>query len=731
VKNEKGETPLTKPRIPERISRLDELANNLWWSWHPQARDLFRALDYQLWKVSGHNPVMQIRESSFDRLQSAAIDPDFLALYDTVMSTFDADMSTSNTWFTTNYPHLVHGPVAYFSMEFAIHNSLPIYAGGLGVLAGDICKEASDLGLPLVAVGFMYPQGYFQQHISSDGWQEDLYQQLDFEAAPINRVSSAEGRSAIAKVQLGDVALYIGAWRVQVGRTSIYLLDANLEENPLHHRQLSARLYVADQELRIKQEIVLGIGGVRVLRALGINPSIWHANEGHSAFMMLERVREEVAKGTSFAEALSRVQATTVFTTHTPVMAGHDVFPVQLVEKYLCGYWEFSGIDREAFFRLAQQDYSEPQVFNMTALALRMANQRCAVSQLHGKVTRRMWHGLWPDVSEEQVPISDITNGMHVPTWIAPELADLYAKYLGKDWIKKHDDIRLWEGVLDIPDDEIWAIRQLLERKLVGAMREHWRRHWAEERVADGQMLVMGALLDPETLTIGFARRFTDYKRPTLILRDMERLKRIINNQWRPVQIIFAGKSHPADLPSKRLLQQVYALATGREFQGRIAFVEDYDMHMAHYLVQGVDLWLNTPRRLQEACGTSGMKAALNGVLHLSVRDGWWQEGYKGTNGWALGNSPDIPGSEEEDEMDAESLYRLLEEEIVPLYYDRSRSGVPHGWIRLIKESIRSIVPIFCARRMLKEYADKLYRPAAESLARMEMPNVEFNEGKH
>ena len=707
---------MINPKIPERISRLDELANNLWWSWQPQARSLFRALDYRLWRTSGHNPVKQLHDVSPDVLQSASTDTTFLALYDSVISAFDNDLSTSNSWYATNHPKLLDGPVAYFSMEFAIHNSLPIYAGGLGILAGDICKEASDLGLPLVAIGFMYPQGYFHQHISSDGWQEELYRQLDFDEAPITRVFSPKGRAAVAEVRLGDTTLSIGVWRVRVGASSIYLLDTNLEENPARYRQLSARLYVADREQRIEQEIVLGIGGTRVLRALGISPSIWHANEGHAAFMMLERIREEVVKGMSFTEAMRRVQATTVFTSHTPVMAGHDIFPAQLIEKYFSSYWESIGLDRQTFFELGQDENSGTEAFNMTALALRTANQRFAVSQLHGKVTRKMWHRLWPQVPEDQVPISHITNGIHVPTWIAPELNSLYEKYIGKDWVKEHDDPRVWERMLNIPPDELWAVHQLLKRKLVGAMRERDRHRWVEDDVAPKEMLAMGALLDPEVLIIGFARRFTEYKRPTLLFRDIERLKRIINNQWRPVQIIFAGKSHPADFPSKVFLHQVYTLATDRDFQGRIAFIEDYDMHMARYLVHGVDVWLNTPHRLQEACGTSGMKATLNGVPNLSVCDGWWHEAYNGSNGWAIGDRLEPTTPEEEDEEDAKALYRLLDGEIVPLYYTRDRNGVPQGWIRLVKETIRSTVPVFCTRRMLKEYTEQMYKPAAQSL---------------
>lgn len=702
--------------IPERIGRLEELANNLWWSWHPQARDLFRALDYPLWRLGGHNPVKQLREISISKLAAAATDPTFLKLYDSVIAALDADISAQDTWFATKYPEALPGPVAYFSMEFAIHNSLPIYAGGLGILAGDFCKEACDLGLPLVGIGFMYPQGYFHQHISADGWQEEVYRQLDFDEAPIspiNPVPRSKWCGPLVQIALADTPLNIGVWQVRLGRVNLYLLCCDVEGNTPQKQQLCARLYTADQEQRIQQEIVLGVGGVRVLKALGIKPSVWHANEGHSAFMMLERIREEVEKGATFTEALQKVQATTVFTTHTPVPAGHDIFPIPLVERYLHSYWESLGISRETFLELGQQDGISDQTFSMTVFALKLSDHRNAVSQIHGRTTRRMWHSLWPDVKEDEVPISHITNGIHVPTWVAPEMSRLYEKYLGQDLFKRYDDINLGKAVLNIPDGEIWTVRQILKRKLMGAMLERARQCFTERECQARQVLAMGALLDPEVLTIGFVRRFTTYKRPELIFHDVERLKRIVNDRWHPVQIIFAGKSHPADFPSKQLLHHVYTLATDREFQGRIAFVEDYDMHMARYLVQGVDVWLNTPRRLSEASGTSGMKAAVNGVLHLSVRDGWWYEGYNGTNGWVIGDDVEAYNPKEEDKSDAEALYRLLEEKIVPLYYQRDRAGVPHGWVRMVKEAIGSIVPVFCTRRMLKEYIERMYIPAA------------------
>jgi len=670
-------------------------------------------LDYPLWRSSGHNPVQQLHEISPERLSSAAGDSVFLSLYDQVASIFDKEMADGDSWLATTHPTPLPGPVAYFSMEYAIHNSLPIYAGGLGVLAGDLCKEASDLGLPLVAVGFMYPQGYFRQQVSAEGWQVEVRQQLDFNKAPVIPVLAADGQKCLAEVRLKNRTLHIRVWLVKLGRAKLYLLDTDIEENDPHDRQLSSHLYTADRENRLQQELLLGIGGVRILRKLGIQPSVWHANEGHTAFMILERIREEVAGGASFAEALARVQRTSAFTTHTPVPAGNDTFPSLLVEPYFESYWPSLGIDRKTFMDLGRQSGTEDPNFNMTILALKTSSYRNAVSRLHGRVTRRMWHRLWPDHAEDDVPITHITNGIHVPTWVAAEFRQLYEKYLGPDWEAKHDETQLWQHVAQIPDEELWRTRQVLKRKLFNTILERAQDKWARG-TATPQVVSAGSLLGRDAITIGFVRRFTEYKRPALLFRDPARLKKLVGDRERPVQLIFAGKSHPADLASKTLLRYVYNMAGDREFQGRIAFLEDYDMHLARYLVQGVDVWLNTPRRLQEACGTSGMKAALNGVLHLSVPDGWWQEAASGRNGWTIGDDATKASAEEEDRADAEALYRLLEEKVIPLYYERDKEGIPRGWVAMMKESIRSIVPTFSARRMLKEYCEKVYLPAGK-----------------
>ena len=714
----KGEHMSTDAKLPERIDRLEELAKNLWWSWHPEARHLFRVLDYPLWRLSGHNPVKQLREMEIEKLEAAAADPSYLELYDSVISAFDGAMSERDSWFASRHSGELRDPVAYFSMEFAIHNSLPIYAGGLGVLAGDTCKEACDLGLPLVGIGFMYPRGYFHQHISAEGWQEEIYSQLDFDEAPITPINPLPGSnhcSALVRLELGGKPLFLGLWQVRLGCVSLYLLCCDVEENSVEDRSLCDRLYIADQEQRLQQEIVLGIGGVRALRALGVRPSVWHANEGHSTFMMLERIREEVERGAEYTKAVQRVQRSTVFTTHTKVAAGYETFPVWLMDKYFHDYWESLGMDRETFLQLGRQDGSSDQTFNMTALALKMADRRAAVSELHAKVTKEIWQVLWPDKAEDELPISYVTNGVHMPTWVAREMGVLYEKYLGDDVSERYDDTSLAELVRSIPDDELWSVHQVLKRKLIAAMVERARQCSTERECKASQVLAMGSLIDQDTLTIGFVRRFAAYKRPELIFSDVERLKRILTDRWRPVQIVFAGKSHPADLPSKELLHRVYLQATDREFEGRIAFVEDYDMHMAHYLVQGVDVWLNTPRRLHEASGTSGMKAALNGILHLSVRDGWWYEGYNRANGWVIGEDIGAYDPHQEDESDAAALYRLLEEIVVPLYYQRDRAGVPKDWVGMMKEAISSIVPRFCTRRMLKEYIERMYIPAGRS----------------
>jgi starch phosphorylase len=700
-------------KIPPRIVRLEELAHNFWWSWHREARDLFKMLDHPLWRSTGHNPVKMLLEVSPGRLEELAADPLFLRQYDAVLMALDADLSNGHLWFPARYPDLAGGPVAYFSAEFGLHQSLPTYAGGLGVLAGDHCKEAGDIGLPFVAVGFLYEMGYFRQALTSDGWQEAIYQRLETEEAAICEALDGSGESLFVPVQVGGRTVQLQIWHVQVGRVQLYLMDAHHDLNAPWERELTARLYGGDQEMRIQQEIVLGIGGLHVLRALGIDPVVYHLNEGHSAFLVLERAHELVEAGKSFDEARQMIQGTTVFTTHTPVAAGHDVFPFHLVEKYFHPYWSHLGLSREQFLELGCCDAKQPG-FNMTVLALRMCGQCNGVSKLHGEVSREMWQVVWPEKPVDEIPISHITNGIHVPSWIGEAMNKIYRKYLGPDWIERHDDPALWERILDVPDEELWAAHLHLKRKLMTLIRERARRGRVERKMDAEQVLSAGTLLDPDALVVGFARRFATYKRATLPFHDIERLKRLLHSQYRPVQFIFAGKAHPADDAGKRLIQHVYNVARDPAMGGRIAFVEDYDMQVARYLVQGVDVWLNTPRRPYEASGTSGQKAAANGVPNLSVLDGWWAEGYTGANGWAIEPGKRYDDQAAQDAADAEALYDLLENEVVPLFYKRDADNVPRGWVRVMKEAIRTAVPVFCTRRMVKEYAERFYVPAAE-----------------
>src|SRR4051794_2492504 len=708
------------PSLPERIARLEDLARDLWWGWHAEARAVFRRLDYGLWRSPAHNPARMLGLIGRDKLDAAAANPAFLEIYERAIAMVDDARAARNTWWTNTMPHVSGQTIAYFSAEFALHQSLPIYAGGLGVLAGDHCKEASDLGVPLIGVGFMYPQGYFHQHISAEGWQEESYERLNWADAPIEPALTADGQPCITAVPLGDRSVLVAVWRVRLGRVTLYLLDTSLEENAPWDRELSARLYGGDRETRIQQEIILGIGGVRALKALGVDPGIFHLNEGHAGFVVLQRIRDLIEHGASFDDALAEIRKTTMFTTHTPVPAGHDAFPFSMVEKHLASCWGTLGPNRDRFLALGSYDNGGGEQFNMTALAIRSAGSTNAVSQLHGAVTRAMFAPMWPGVPEAERPVSAGTQRRHPPTWIAADLAAMFTTYLGADWIDRHDDPSLWEGVLAIPDEELWTVRQSLRRYLFTFVRERARQRWLEERVGPTRVVAAGTLLEPEALTLGFARRFAGYKRSELVFRDPDRLARILNAAGRPVQLIFAGKAHPADDIGKHNLQHVYRRALDPQFGGRIAFVDDYDLHVAHFLVQGCDVWLNNPRKPMEASGTSGMKAAMNGVPHLSIGDGWWAEGFTGANGWvidggAAANNAD--STDAADAADAEALYRLLEEEVVPAFYDRDRSGVPHRWLATVKEAIRTVGPRFSARRMVKEYAQRMYAPALERRA--------------
>jgi starch phosphorylase len=702
--------------LPRRIRRLGELAYNLWWTWNPDAQRLFLRIDHEVWERTYHNPVRFLRQVERSRLNAMIHDRYYLDFYDRIFRAFDQYMAANDTWVGKKHPELEHRPIAYFSTEFGLHETMPIYAGGLGVLSGDHLKGASDVGLPLVAVGFLYTQGYFSQHITEDGWQEARYIRLKFEDLPILPVRTLEGEPVTVSVDLPGREVKACLWEVHVGRVPLYLLDSNVEGNSPADRELTSRLYISDLDMRLSQEIVLGIGGVRALRVLGYNPSVWHLNEGHSGFLSLERAREIVASGHSFEQAIEKIRATSVFTTHTPVPAGNDEFPIWLVERYFAQFWPELGLDRDQFMNVALHQNPWGETFSMPVLALRSSDQRNGVSELHGEVARKMWSGLWPDRGVADVPISHITNGVHTTTWLARRLRHLFDRYLSQDWIENLDAPQTWEGIENIPDADLWVVRRHLKRKLVAYIRERARAQWLKDGVHPVQVIASGVLLDPYALTIGFARRFATYKRANLILRDLGRLLDIINRPNMPVQIIFAGKAHPADEPGKLLIQEVYRVIKKSENGGRLVFLEDYDMNLARYLVQGVDVWLNTPRRPHEASGTSGMKAAMNGVLNFSVLDGWWREGYNGLNGWAIGEDRDYEDPSQQDEADANDLYETLENQIIPLYYqERSSDGLPADWIERMKESMRTLSPQFSMRRMVKDYTERLYLPAAQT----------------
>lgn len=701
--------------LPRRIKRLGELAYNLWWVWNPEAQRLFRQIDDLLWERTVHNPVAFLREVERSRLNAVTNDRYYLDKYDRVMRAFDRYMNEKDTWFSQNYADLSEEQIAYFSFEFGLHESLMVYAGGLGILAGDHLKEASDLGIPLVGVGFVYTYGYFSQRINEDGWQQAENVPIDFDALPLIRLLGEDGQPLLIAIDLPGRQVFARIFELNVGRVKLYLLHTRIPENNTVDQQLTDRLYISDLELRISQEILLGMGGVKALHLLGYQPTAWHMNEGHSAFLTLERALTYVRQGMPFEKAVTLISETSVFTTHTPVPAGNDEFPIWLIEKYFGEVWPELGLSRDAFIDIAKIKQTwGGEAFSMPVLALKLSAFRNGVSELHGEVARSMWQFLWSEKDPEDVPISHITNGVHTETWLARRMGLLFSRYLGSDWADHLDDPALWAQVENIPDDELWRVRRHLKRKLVAYIISRGRNQWLTTQQHPVQTIASGVLLDPYTLTLGFARRFATYKRADLLFTDYERLVKIVTNARMPVQIIFAGKAHPADEPGKQVIQRVYQAVKDARFGGRLAFIENYDMNVARYLTQGVDVWLNTPRRPREASGTSGMKAALNGVLNFSVLDGWWREGYNGHNGWAIG--PDETEQLEPEELDrreALDLYDTLENEIIPLYYQqRSADNLPGEWIARMKENIRTLAGQFSARRMVKEYMVRMYQPA-------------------
>lgn len=700
-----------QPVLPERIGRLGDIAANLYWTWVPGARKLFRDLDRELWDRVQDSPVSLLREVDQAKLDEAAEDPEFLSEYDTVVADFDAYMA-GNGWFSEEGRQ--DDTYAYFCAEYGWHESIQIYSGGLGILAGDHTKAASDLGVPLVGVGLWYPQGYFHQRVAADGSQEADYEHRSPTDFPFERVIDAHGNDVTVSVSVYGSEVLIRSWLVRVGRIKVYLLDVDFEANSPGNRKILQRLYGGDQRTRIAQEAILGIGGVRMLRKLGVSPSAWHMNEGHSAFMVLERCRELVEQGLSFREAREAVASGTLFTVHTPVAAGNDAFDFSLVHECLGPFWHALGLSQGDFDGLAEADQGWGPVFSMGALALRFSTGRNGVAELHGQTSRHIWSHLWPGVPESEVPITHVTNGVHRSTWMARDVQDLLDQHLAPGWRQSVGDENLWKPLENVDQLEFWNMRQSMKRQSLRFLRRRVARQLRRQNASNSAQADVSELFNPEALTIGFARRFATYKRATLILRDLDRLDRLLNDPDRPVQLVFAGKAHPADEPGQELIRRIDELSRDPRFRKSILFVEDYDMALGRALTRGVDVWLNNPRRPLEASGTSGEKAAMNGVLNLSVLDGWWPEGYDGFNGWAFGWTEPYTDTDVVDRSDAEELMDLLEKEVVPLFYERDSRGVPAQWVQRSTRAIMTIAPQFSAQRMVVDYVTNHYRPLSE-----------------
>ncbi|MBW4641759.1 MAG: alpha-glucan family phosphorylase [Goleter apudmare HA4340-LM2] len=707
-------------KLPFPLKRLADLAYNYWWSWTSDRITLFKSIDPQEWERCGHNPVAILESASYERLTQLVEDPFYLKQISALAQEFDQYIAQKDTWVSRVAPQVSpNHPIAYFCAEFGIHESLPVYSGGLGILAGDHLKSSSDLGVPMVGVGLLYRQGYFRQRLNRQGWQEDYYIDNPFHRMPIELIKNDQGEALTIQLEIRQRQVKVQIWQVKVGRVTLYLLDSDRQDNDPIDRWLTGHLYGGNLETRIAQEVVLGIGGVRALQSLGIQPSVYHLNEGHAAFCTLEIARLEIERtGKSFYDIEAKVRNSCVFTTHTPVPAGHDVFSPDLIDSYFAQYWPQLRLSREQFLALGARRLGDPwEPFGMTVLALRMSRACNGVSELHGQVSRKMWTVLYPQRSEDKVPIGYITNGVHAPTWTAPLLADLYNQYLGADWKTRAVDPQMWAKVDDIPDEELWWRHRVLKERLIAYTRYKIKK--SRESRGESYELIQATdtLLDPNVLTIGFARRFSPYKRGDLILRDAQRAVKIFGNAERPVQIIFAGKAHPADEEGKRIIQRLMEWCHNSGIINRVAFIEDYDIYTGQKLVQGVDVWLNNPRRPLEASGTSGQKVCFNGGLNCSVLDGWWCEGYKtgvdgkGINGWAIGKDAHTSDQELQDRIDSQSLYQLLEEEIVPLYYDQDPQGIPHRWIQMMKTSIKTNSPLFNTDRMIADYVSQVYVP--------------------
>ena len=701
------------PQLPKRIEKISEIANNLWWSWNTEFLRLLKKIDRDLWEQSSKNPIKFLKQVSQERLELVSKDVSFLKEYDKVVENFEDYMSSKNTWFSNKYPNDKKDLIAYFSAEYGLDETIALYSGGLGILSGDHLKSASDLGVPLVAVGLLYKNGYFNQKISGYGVQETEYKDIDIKNLPIHPVKDAKGEDLIIFVKFPERRIYLKAWQINVGRIKLYLLDSDIEKNNEKERDVTSRLYGGDQEMRIRQEIVLGMAGVKLLKTLGLNPTIYHMNEGHSAFLNLEIIKDIIAeKQVSFDVARDIASSKTVFTTHTPVPAGNDIFPLSLVEKYFKDYWYKLGISKEEFLKLGMKPCKElDSGFNMGILALKIAGKKNGVSKLHGAVSRELFSEVWPNIAANESPIAYVTNGIHTCSWLSPQLKELYNKYLIPYWQDNMHQEFVWEKIKNIPNDKLWEAHQERKIKLLDIVKTNVTKRLRRSGISYDEINEITSKLNPNALTIGFARRFATYKRATLIFKDLERITQILNNSQRPVQLIFAGKAHPADKEGQDLIKYIHEVSMMPQFKGKIFLLENYNIAMSRYLVSGVDVWLNNPRRPMEASGTSGQKASVNGVINFSVLDGWWAEGYTQTNGWTIGTNAEYTSYEEQDLADSQSIYNTLETKIIPTYYDKDKDGISKKWIEIMKNSIITTGGKYSTARMLVDYCNNLYMP--------------------
>ncbi|MGN1310885.1 MAG: alpha-glucan family phosphorylase [Clostridia bacterium] len=701
------------PQLPKQIEELGEVANNLWWSWNTEFLKIFKQIDIDLWERCDKNPVKFLKLVDQEKLEKAAKDEKIVKQYELNINNFKAYMQSKNTWFNKTYPENKNDLIAYFSAEYGLDETLPIYSGGLGILSGDHLKSASDLGIPLVAVGLLYKNGYFHQIIDRNGSQQTQYKDIDLDNMPIYPVKTKTGENLIVNIKMDKETIYIKVWKICVGRVNLYLLDTDIPENKEGNRGITLRLYGGDQDMRIKQEIVLGIGGVAVLKELGLNPTVYHMNEGHSSFLVLETIKNIIEeKKVSFNIAKDIVTSKTVFTTHTPVPAGNDIFPVELVEKYFNKYWEKLGITKEEFLELGMKPKEQNKThFNMGILALKIAGKKNGVSKLHGEVSRELFSEVWPEISPKESPITYVTNGVHTCSWLAPNLKNLYNEYLEAYWQDKIYDNKTWEKIKDIPNERLWKEHQERKIKLLELVKKNVTERLKNSGMRYDEIREITSKLNPNALTIGFARRFATYKRATLIFKDLERITEILNDEERPVQLIFAGKAHPKDVEGQNLIRRIHEISMMPQFKGKIILLENYNIGIARHLVSGVDVWLNNPRRPMEASGTSGEKASVNGVVNFSVLDGWWAEGYNTKNGWAIGTNKEFDSYEEQDIADSESIYNTLENKIIPAYYNKDENGISKQWMEYMKNSIISTGGNYSTSRMLVDYTNNLYMP--------------------